>query len=237
MDLYGNALLDYLEGNYSEDLYSETSISDSDIFPLPYLFRDYKEMPKLEKKALDMAKGTCLDIGCGSGSHSLYLQSKGFDITALDYSKGACKVAESRGIHQVICGDIWKIDTKNSFDTLYLLMNGAGMAGTLEGTLPFLIHLKSLLKPGGQILLDSSDIKYMFEEEDGGYWVNLNQKYYGEVEFKMTYKGKESEPFDWVYIDFENLEKIAHQAGLVAEKVLDGPHYDYLAILRAPTKS
>ena len=227
-----------MEGNYTEDMLSETSISEYDTFPIPYLFRSYEEMPIMEQKALDLSFGKILDIGSGSGSHSLYLQEKGLEVTAIDTSPGACEVARRRGIKKVLNQDVKNLSSQQKFDTLLLMMNGAGMAGTLENSLGFYLKLKELLTENGQILVDSTDIIYMFQDEDGGVWRDLNQEYYGEVEFKIAYKGQESESFDWVYIDFENLEKIAQQAGLKAEKVVDGPHYNYLAKLTiAPTNS
>lgn len=231
MDIYGKALLDYQNNNYTEDLESETSISTWDVFPLPYLFRTIKDMPEMETKALELAKGKVLDIGCGAGSHSLYLQNKGFDVTAIDTSVGAIEVCQARGIKKTLNQDVTTLSSENKYDTLLLLMNGAGMAGRLKNTLGFLLKLKELLNPGGQILLDSSDIIYMFEDEDGGTWIDMNKDYYGEVIFKMRYKGQESAPFDWVYLDFDTLKTIAEQAGLKCEKLIEGSHYDYLARL------
>ena len=99
-DLFGKALLDFQNGNYSEDITTSTNISDEDALPLPYLFRDYKDMPKLEQKALKLSKGSVLDVGCGSGSHSIYLQEKGFKVKAIDISKGAIEVTKQRGVLQ-----------------------------------------------------------------------------------------------------------------------------------------
>src|SRR5690606_16554255 len=93
--------------------------------PLPYLFRSFNEMPKLEQKALQMVKGKTLDVGCGAGSHSLYLQEKGFDIKAIDVSKGAVEVAKLRGVNQVELKDI--LNETEPFDTILLLMNGTGI--------------------------------------------------------------------------------------------------------------
>ncbi len=227
-DLFGKALLDYQMGNYSEDLITYSSVSGKDILPLPYLFRDYNEMPTLEQKALDLAFGKVLDIGCGAGSHSLYLQNKGLEVKAVDISKGAIKTCKLRGIKDAEQIDVLNLKDEK-FDTLLALMNGAGMSGKLKYLTGFLVHLKKLLKPGGQILTDSSDIAYMFEEED--YYLEKSSDYYGEVIFSVAYKNKNDDPFNWMYVDFNTLKINAQQAGLQCEMILKGEHFDYLARL------
>jgi methylase of polypeptide subunit release factors len=227
-DLFGKALLDYQSGNYTEDLITRSSVSGEDILPLSYLFRTYKEMPALEQKALDLSYGKILDIGCGSGSHSLYLQNKGLEVMAVDLSEGAVETCKLRGIKNA--ENINILDLKNTkFDTILALMNGAGMSGKLKDLTAFLSHLKTLLKPGGQILTDSSDISYMFEDEE--YYLEKSSDYYGEVIFTVTYKGETDDPFNWMYVDFNTLKKHAKTCGLSCKLVQEGEHYDYLARL------
>lgn len=227
-DVFGKAILDYHNGNYTEDIITSTSISEDDILPLPYLFRKYSEMPKLEQKALDMSRGKILDIGCGAGSHSLYLQDQGNDVKAIDISKGAIEVAKERGVKNACLMDF--INETETFDTLLLLMNGSGVFQTLAQAPYFLNHLKNLLKPNGQILIDSSDIKYMYETDDGGLWVDLNADYYGELDYTVNYKGEE-DTFTWMYLDFDNLKFACELVGLKCDLVLEGEHYDFLARL------
>lgn len=228
-DLFGKALLDYQNGNYTEDIITSTSISDEDTLPLPYLFRDFKDMPELEQKALKLCKGSILDVGCGSGSHSLYLQKKGFQIKAIDISKGATEVAKQRGVKCVENLEI--INETEPFDTVLLLMNGTGIFQELNQVSKYLSHLKSLLKPNGQILIDSSDIKYMYEDEDGGLWIDTNALYYGELDYFLSYKGEKEAPMKWLYLDFETLKLACETVGLTCELVLEGNHFDYLAQL------
>ncbi|MEM5565384.1 class I SAM-dependent methyltransferase [Psychroserpens sp. AS72] len=225
-DLFGKALQDYFNNNYTEDLITSTNISGEDELPLPYLFRSYSEMPKLEQKALQLAKGTVLDVGCGSGSHSLYLQEKGFKVKAIDISEGAVKVAKQRGVKHVEQKDILK--ETETFDTILLLMNGTGIFQEVSLVSAYLNHLKSLLNPGGQILIDSSDIKYMYEDDDGGLWIDTNANYYGELDYFLSYKGEEEEKMKWLYLDFERLQLACEGVGLQCEKVLDGEHFDFL---------
>lgn len=225
-DLFGNALLDYYNNNYTEDLITSTNISGEDELPLPYLFRSYSEMPKLEQKALKLTKGKVLDVGCGSGSHSLYLQDQGLDVKAIDISEGAVKVAKQRGVVNVKHKDI--LEETETFDTILLLMNGTGIFQEVSQVSKYLNHLKSLLNPEGQILIDSSDIQYMYEDEDGGLWIDTNANYYGELDYFLSYKGDKEEPMKWLYIDFERLQLACDVVGLHCEKVMDGEHFDFL---------
>ena len=222
-------MLDYHQSPGEQQLITWTSLTEEDPVPLAYFFRNYQEMPAIEQKALALSKGKVLDIGCGSGSHCLYLQNeKGLSVCAVDSSLGAAQIAKERGVNQVFHQSI--LDFKEgSFDTLLLLMNGLGVAKDFQGVLPLLIHLKSLLAPGGQILLDSSDLIYLFEEEDQDDWRNA-ASYYGELDFGIGFNG-ETEEFPWLYLDFEHLSQAAELAGFNCEKILDGPNYDYLARL------
>jgi len=228
-DLFGKALLDYQNGDYTEDLITSTNISEEDELPLPYLFRDFNEMPPLEQKALQLSKGTVLDVGCGSGSHSLYLQNKGLKVKAIDISKGAIEVAKLRGVLNTELKSI--LDETQTFDTILLLMNGTGVFQELSQTSKYLKHLKSLLNDNGQILIDSTDIKYMYEDDDGGFWINAHADYYGELEYYLSYKGKVETPFKMLYLDFDTLKKVCKSVGLKCELILEGEHYDYLAKL------
>ena len=227
-DLFGQAILDYQNDNYTEDIITSTNISEEDVLPLPYLFRSYSEMPKLEQKALDLAYGKVLDIGCGAGSHSLYLQDeKGLKVKAIDISKGAIKACEKRGVEKAKVKNI--LEETSTYDTILLLMNGTGVFQELKQVTKYLTHLKSLLKSNGQILIDSSDIIYMYEDEDGGYWFNENANYYGELEYYVSYKGEKEKPFKMLYMDSELLKNACFALNLKCELILEGKHFDYLA--------
>ena len=230
-DLFGRAILDYQTNNDPENLITETSISEEDEMSVAYLFRDYTEMPKIEQKALQLAKGRILDVGCGAGSHSLTLQNdRNLDVTSIDISENAIQACRLRGLKNAIMQDILNLENEK-FDTIIALMNGTGIFGTLEETPKFLQKLKSLLNPGGQILIDSSDIIYMFDDdEDGGKWIPGNG-YYGELTFTISYKGETEESFPWLYLDYNTLQNAAFSNDLQCELITEGEHYDYLARL------
>jgi len=231
-DLFGKAILDFQTNNSPEDLNTETTISEEDEMSVAYLFRDFSGMPKLEQRALQLSKGKVLDVGCGAGSHSLYLQKeKNLEVTAIDISKNAVEACQLRGISDVFEIDILEFNSDKKFDTILLLMNGTGIFGKLEHVAKYLQKLKLLLTKNGQILIDSSDIIYMFDEdEDGGKWIS-GDAYYGELEFTISYKGEKEAPFPWLYMDYNTLQNAAVANGLKCELVLEGDHFDYLARL------
>ena len=231
-DLFGKAIFDFYTKNSPEDIITETSISEEDEMSVEYLFRTYNEMPKIERKALQLAKGKILDVGCGAGSHTLSLQNeRNLEVTAIDISKKAIETCRLRGIKNAKVENVLDFEGEK-FDTILLLMNGTGIFGQLKNCNKYLSKLKSLLNPGGQILIDSSDIIYMFDEdEDGGKWIPSENDYYGELVFNISYKGEKEESFDWLYLDYNTLQNAAVANGLNCELVLEGEHYDYLAKL------
>jgi len=229
-DLFGKAILDFQTNNSPEDLVTETNISEADEMPVAYLFRPFDEMPKIEQKALQLSKGKVLDVGCGAGSHSLYLQEKGFDVTSIDISENAIKACQLRGLKNSKIQNILDLENEK-FDTILLLMNGTGIFGTLEKTPQFLQKLKRLLNPNGQILIDSSDIIYMFDEDDDGSYMIPADGYYGELTFTVSYKNETELPFPWLYMDYNTLQNAAHANELQCEHIMEGEHFDYLAKL------
>lgn len=232
-DLFGKAMLDFQTNNNPETLYTETSISEEDEMDVAYLFRNFSEMPKIEQKALQLAKGSVLDVGCGAGSHALYLQNeKKLQVKAIDISANAIQTCILRGIENAEEINVLNLDETTQFDTIILLMNGIGIVGKLNRISAFLQKLKKLLKPNGQILLDSSDIIYMFDEdEDGGKWIPTDNDYYGEVTFTVSYKKEREKTFDWLYVDYNTLQNAANANGLLSELIMEGSHFDYLARL------
>ena len=229
-DLFGKAILDFQTNNSPEDIVTETNISEADEMEVAYLFRSFEQMPKLEQEALQLSKGKILDIGCGAGSHSLHLQENNFDVTAIDISENAIKACQLRGLKNAKVQNLLDIEDEK-FDTILLLMNGTGIFGTLNETSKYLQKLKSLLNPNGQILIDSSDIIYMFDEDDdGSYLVPANQ-YYGELTFTISYKNETETAFPWLYLDYNTLQNVAHANGFNCELVIEGKHFDYLAKL------
>lgn len=228
-DPIGRAVYDFHFNSNNQPIVVHSDDFDDDTIDTDYLFRTYKQMPALEKKAMSLSKGKVLDVGACAGVHSVYLQEKGFEVTALETSALCCEVLKSRNLSNVIQQDIYEFNNQK-FDTILLLMNGTGIAGTLDGLDVLLHHLKTLLNPEGQILIDSSDLIYLFEQEDGSALIDISAgKYYGELMFQTEYKNWISQPFPWLYVDQNNLENAIEKNQLKLNKVFRGEHFDYLA--------
>jgi SAM-dependent methyltransferase len=229
-DIFGKALQDYHAGEHSIELITETSISEKDALAVSYFFRSFKKMPSLEKKALANCRGDVLDIGCGTGCHALYLQQNGHKVTAIDESPGAIQVAKVRGVTNAKNKSLLNF-TESKYDTILMLMNGTGIFGTLAEVPQYLEHLKNLLKPGGQILIDGSDLQYMYDRTAEGAIIVPADRYYGELDFVITYKGKSTDPFPMLYLDERLLEALALENGFKFEMLESGENFDYLAKL------
>ena len=226
-DIFGIALKAFYEENDKTSINVHSPDFDDDIIPVEYLFRNFEDMPKVEQTALKQCQGKVLDVGCGAGSHSLYLQNnKDLQIHAIDTSEGAVEIAKKRGVQNVKCRDFFDIKDEK-FDTILMLMNGSGIIEKLENLENFFRHSRSLLNAGGKILMDSSDLIYLYEDE-----IMDSEKYYGEFEYSISYKALKADSFNWLYIDPELLMEYAEANDFKCEILEEGENHDYLAALR-----
>lgn len=226
MDILGQAILDYHQQNKRGKLWIFDEFEQKTEMDTSIYFRNFSQMPKLEQLALNLCFGKTLDIGAGAGSHSLYLQQKDIDVIALDISEKCCEVALDRGVKKVMCTDFFDLNTDEKFDTLLLLMNGIGICEDIFGFPIFLDRAEKLLNKGGQLIFDSSDIAYMFDEEEFP-----EDKYYGEFICAYGYKKQKTNWFSWLYLDFDSMQKIASEKGWKVEKIYEDDHFQYLAKL------
>lgn len=224
-DPIGHAIHDYASNQKVDPIEVMADLCEDDIMPVPYLFRNFEMMPEIEQKALELCRGKILDVGAAAGCHASYLIHKGYDVTAIDTSKGAVDYLNDK---QIPAKNLDFYDVEGQYDTVLILMNGIGLAGKLNGLPRFLNQIKKLIGKTGIALCDSTDLSYLYMEEDGSMWVDLNGSYHGEMQFKMKYKTAETEWFNWLYIDFDLLCEYAEKEGLVCQKVIEGPSNNYL---------
>jgi hypothetical protein len=225
-DIFGLAVENYyLTKDQTPILVHHEDFFDDEI-PVEYLFRSYDDMPELEQKALDLCQGSVLDIGCCAGSHSLVLKSRGHLVQPIDISEKCIETCKKRGLEEAKTLNFFDLKPK-SFDTLLLLMNGTGIAGTLKELPRFFEKLKSLMHKNTQVLLDSSDLIFLYDEE----LAKEDEPYYGEMTYKTSYKNQLSDSFPWLYLDFKTLKKEAEKADLKCSLIYEDDHYGYLAKL------
>lgn len=226
-DPMGTAIAEYHKTGKADKLRVFSPDFDEDEIPVDLLFRSFDEMPEIEQLALRRAEGKILDVGAGAGCHSLALQQMGKDVTAIDISPSSVETMSALGVRKVLEQDFFTI--KEKYDTILMLMNGIGIVGTIANLPSFFNHINNILSDNGQLILDSSDICYVFEEEDGIIYLPEGDKYYGELQYQMQYGDIKGDSFPWLYIDFETLHDIAQKNGFNAELLQTGEHYDYLA--------
>lgn len=225
-DPMGAAIADYYAMGKADTLRVFSPDFDEDEIPVDLLFRNFEDMPEIEKKALSMAYGKILDVGAGAGCHSLALQQMDKDVTAVEISHLSVDTMKKRGVRKVIEQDFFVLTEK--YDTVLMLMNGIGIVGTKDNLPAFFKHVDSILNVNGQLLMDSSDISYVFEDDEGVIFLPEGNRYYGELEYKMQYRDIIGHSFPWLYIDFETLQGVAYDNGFKAELIGNGEHYDYL---------
>ena len=221
-DVHGQAILDYHLGMQRGPLIVYNSYGAPEKMPIEVFFRGEDDFTDLESYAISLAAGKVLDVGAGAGAVSLYIQETGGDCTGLDYSPGCVKVMEDKGLKKVVHGDIFTYGSEK-FDTIMLLMNGIGLAGTVKNLEVLLETLEKLLFPGGQLLFDSSDVSYLKPQGNRIY------NYIGEVRYQYAYAGVKGEWFDWLYIEQEILMDTCHKMGLPVQVVFEDDTGQYLA--------
>jgi SAM-dependent methyltransferase len=226
-DPIGAAILAYASKKEELEIIVSSEICEDDIIHASYLCRSYDEMPKLEQIALENCSGKVLDVGAGAGIHAEHLEKNGLEVTCIDLSPGAVQHMKNKGLKASV-QDFYSIN--GQYDTVLMMMNGIGITGTLSNLERTLLHAKTLLAENGKLLCDSTDIKYLYTDEDGSLWVDLNTEYYGNFRFQMHYEDHLTDWFDWLYVDFERLEQAAAKVGLQVEKLMEEDHH-YLAVM------
>ncbi len=223
-DPLGQAISDYFFRRPVAKLWIHNKYGEKEEMPVDLYFRTFDEMPLLEQLAMNYCQGSVLDIGAGAGSHALYLQDRSLAVSALEISPLSCEVMEQRGVQRIINQDI-RTYSADRYDTLLMLMNGIGLSETLSGLKQFLTHAALLLKPGGQLLFDSSNVAYLYEEEVP------QGRYYGEIDYQYSYRKEETDWFTWLYVDHQTLFQLASAAGWRCELLMEDEHHQYLVRL------
>jgi 2-polyprenyl-3-methyl-5-hydroxy-6-metoxy-1,4-benzoquinol methylase len=214
MDFHGQCLLDFYNGDENANYTMER---DDGYFYPPMYAKSYFHLTdnydQIEQIALDNAQGLILDLGAGAGSHSLYLQKRGFEVHSVDVSKKAVEVMAKRGVSHPIHANIFEYD-KNKYDTI-LIIFGIGIVGNLNGLNSLFINLNKILKDGGSLFTDSIDVHEAKQHDYHKYhkWKEQQGRYFGERKLRIHYNNQISEWFDWMHADKATLKMYCEKHG------------------------
>ncbi len=223
-------MLSWFKGNRQDQLWINNRYGEPEEMPIDHYFRAEEELPDIERYALSQCEGRILDVGAGAGAHVLTLQDAGMDVYALEISPKACQVMVGRGVKNVLNADIFSVEVEHKFDTILLMMNGIGLVQSIDQMGSLFDKLKSLLTEDGQILFDSSDVHYLYDNAIDPV-PKPQDRYYGEIEYQYEYQGNKGGWYTWLYIDFPLCQKIAEDHGFLVDLLAQDEEGHYLVRL------
>jgi SAM-dependent methyltransferase len=199
-------------------------------------FRDYKQWSPLERRAIKLAKGRILDIGCGAGRHSLYLQQKGLDVTGIDISPGAVKVCKLRGLKKAIVRPITDVDKfrHDSFDTVLMFGNNFGLFGNAKGAKLILKKLYRITSPCARILVGTRN-PYKTDDPNHLQYHRLNKKrgrMPGQIRMRVRFEKTVGAWFDYLLVSPEEMEDILSNTEWQVERFIGPEEATYFAVIR-----
>lgn len=229
---YARALLDFHAGVQTATLTLRSSLGELDELPAALFFRRPADFFPFETYALELCRGRTLDAGAGTGIHSLELQARGMEVTALELLPELIEIQRGRGVRRWICADL-KTWAGERYDTVLMLMNGIGPVGTLTGLDAFLVHAHRLVAPGGQVLVDSGEAIRCgkVDPRDAARWPPTDSGYPGEAWIELEYAGQWGAPFRELYVDMHTLAAHAERSSWNCDVVFEAEAGGYLARL------
>jgi SAM-dependent methyltransferase len=197
-----------------------------------HFFRAPEEFSPIERAALERCRGRVLDIGGGTGLHSLVLQERGHEVTTIDVCPEAVEIMTARGVRDARREDVFRF-RGGPFDTLLMLGHGIGLVEDLAGLDRFLPHARDLAGAGGQVLLHSTDVSRTKDPAHLSYHEANRRagRYIGEIRLRFEYEGRGGPSCGWLHVDEDTLQKHAAPAGWKCETLRREETGDYLACL------
>jgi ubiquinone/menaquinone biosynthesis C-methylase UbiE len=236
-DAFGHALLAVHKGEeVNETIERDDGFFDS--MSTRGYFSDYEAWSQIEQKAMRFVKGRVLDIGCGAGRHSLYLQGKGFDVLGIDVSPLVLKVCRERGLKKLKLMSIESVDFKpNSFDTILMMGNNFGLFGNLNKAKRLLRRFHRMTSKDGLIIASSRD-PYKTDNPAHLQYHKMNKRkgrMSGQVKIRIRYEKYKGRWFDYLMVSKEEMTQILSNTGWKAKEFLDTGDPYYIAIVEKIT--
>jgi len=229
------ALRAYFHGDTSATLNVRSDLGEDDDLPVEIFFRGPDDFFPFERHALEQCRGRVLDLGAGTGVHSLALQDRGMEVCAVEVVEGVAQIMRERGVLEVVAADFFELDPESiaPADTILMLMNGIGPAGTLDRVPALLDRLAKLIEPDGQVLLDSGSANLQpGHDRQTSDWPPRTGDYVGEAWVRLAFRGEAGPPFRELYADFDTLAARVRGAGWTCEQIFgEGPD-NFVARLR-----
>jgi SAM-dependent methyltransferase len=235
-DAFGENLLAQYNGGrmMSEFVERDDGYLDTASDPGDY-FSDYKNWAKGEQKAIGHAGGRVLDIGCGAGRHSLYLQRKGFDVTGIDNSPGAVKVCRLRGLKKVLVRRIEDVDKfgAGSFDTVLMMGNNFGLFGSRKKAVSLLKKFAKITTSDARIIAGSLD-PYQTTNPAHLLYHRRNKKrgrMGGQIKFRIRFQSFTGNWFDYLFVSQAEMQDILSETDWRVEKFIRSFGDTYFAVI------
>ena len=235
-DAYGQQLLAQYKGRTAtaeiierDDNYIDTG-SEAGLY-----FFEYEQWSPLERQAIALVKGRVLDIGCGAGRHSLYLQGKGFDVTGIDNSPGAIEVCQLRGLKNAIMRPIANVDEfgPNSFETILMLGNNFGLFGDVKKAKLILGKLSRITSSEAHIIAGSRN-PYMTDSPEHLEYHELNRqrgRMPGQLKMRVRFGKTVGEWFEYLFVSPEEMQEIVADTAWQIKEFIGAGEPNYLAII------
>jgi len=236
-DAFGHEIYDYFKGEYrrpfTEIVERDDRYIDHSGGPAMY-FSEYKKWPSFEKKAMRYAQGRVLDIGCGAGRCSLYLQGKGMDVVGIDNSPLVIEVCKQRGLKDARVVSISEIGpVLGTFDTVIMMGNNFGLFGSFKGARRLLKKMEKITSPQARIIAETNDA-YKTDNPDHLSYHQYNKqrgRMVGQVRIRVRYKKYITPYFDYLMVSREEMKNILEDTGWKVEKYIDSGNSLYIAII------
>ena len=233
-DAFGHCLYDYYCGKEATEIIErDDGFITTSAGPARYL-SEYDGWWPEEKRAMDYVQGRVLDIGCGAGRHSLYLQNQGYEVVGVDISPLALKVARLQGLRQTRLLGIADISSDlGIFDTILMLGSNFGLMANPAQTKAVLSTLHKITPPNGRLIAANND-PHQTEDADHLAYHQKNRdkgRMPGQVRIRVRYRKYKDDWFDYLFVSKDEMEELVNDSGWYIRKFIDSDTSRYIAII------